>query len=135
MEADRCRNNKVRCAVIDTNVLMYVYLNKADVVGQLKEFGFRRFFVTASIKRELEKLESSLKGRERLAARFALKLLEHFEVVETESEGDSSLIEAAEKYGCVLVTNDKELKRRAKQRGIPVGYLKEDKRIFVELID
>ncbi|AAB90656.1 type II toxin-antitoxin system toxin ribonuclease VapC9 [Archaeoglobus fulgidus] len=135
MEADRGRNNKVRCAVVDTNVLMYVYLNKADVVGQLREFGFSRFLITASVKRELEKLEMSLRGKEKVAARFALKLLEHFEVVETESEGDPSLIEAAEKYGCILITNDKELKRKAKQRGIPVGYLKEDKRVFVELLD
>jgi len=135
METDRSRNNKVRCAVVDTNVLMYIYLNKADVIGQLRELGFNKFFVTASVKRELEKLESSLRGKEKVAARFALKLLDHFEIVETESEGDSSLLEAAQKHGCVLITNDKELKRRAKQMGIPVGYLKEDKRVFVELID
>ncbi len=134
METDRGRNNKVRCAVIDTNVLMYIYLNKADVIGQLRELGFNKFLATASVKRELEKLESSLRGRERTAARFALKLLESFEIVETESEGDSSLLEAAKRYGCVLITNDKGLKRRAKQMGICLGYLKEDKRVFVELI-
>ncbi len=135
METDRSRNNKVRCAVVDTNVLMYIYLNKADVIGQLREFGFNKFFVTASVKRELEKLESSLRGKEKVAARFALKLLNHFEIVETESEGDPSLLEAAQKYGCILITNDKELKKRAKQIGVPVGYLKEDKRVFVELAD
>ncbi len=135
METDRSRNNKVRCAVVDTNVLMYIYLNKADVIGQLREFGFNKFFVTASVKRELEKLESSLRGKEKVAARFALKLLDHFEIVETESEGDPSLLEAAQKYGCILITNDKELKKRAKQIGVPVGYLKEDKRVFVELAD
>ena len=135
METDRSRNNKVRCAVVDTNVLMYIYLNKADVIGQLREFGFNKFFVTASVKRELEKLESSLRGKEKVAARFALKLLDHFEIVETESEGDPSLLEAAQKYGCILITNDKELEKRAKQIGVPVGYLKEDERVFVELAD
>lgn len=135
METDRGRNNKVRCVVIDTNILMYIYLNKADVIGQLREFGFNKFLVTASIKRELEKLESSLRGKERVAAKFALKLLDNFKIVETESEGDFSLLEAAQKYGCVLITNDKELKRKAKQLGIPIGYLKEDKRVFIELVD
>ncbi len=134
METDRSGNNKVRCAVIDTNVLMYIYLNKADVIGQLRELGFNKFLITASVKRELENLESSLKGKERAAARFALKLLDSFEIVETESEGDSSLLEAAQMLGCVLITNDKKLKKRAKQMGIPVGYLREDKRIFVDLI-
>jgi len=134
METDRSGNNKVRCAVIDTNVLMYIYLNKADVIGQLRELGFNKFLITASVKRELENLESSLKGKERAAARFALKLLDSFEIVETESEGDSSLLEAAQMLGCVIITNDKKLKKRAKQMGIPVGYLREDKRIFVDLI-
>lgn len=133
METYRVRHNSIKCAVLDTNVLMYIYLNRTDVLAQLRELGFGRFIVTESVKSELEKLERSLKGKEKKAATFALKLLEVFEIVKTESEGDSSLIEAAERYGCALITNDRELKRKAKQRGVPVGYLRENKRVFVEI--
>ncbi len=134
MEADRFRSNKVRCAVIDTNVLMYIFLNKADVISQLRDEGFRQFVITESVLEELRKLEKSLRGKERNAARFALRLVENcgFQVVSTSSKGDPSLIEAAEKLGCVLITNDKSLKKRAKVRKIPVGYLKGDRRLIVD---
>jgi len=43
METDRCGNYKVRCAVLDTNVLMYVFTEKVDVFAQLRELGFNKF--------------------------------------------------------------------------------------------
>jgi len=134
MEADRFRNNKLRCAVIDTNVLMYIFLNKVDVISWLRGYGFSKFIVTESVMDELMKLERSLKGKERIAARFAKNIIERigFEVVETETSGDTSLIEAAEKFGCVLITNDKELRKKARARKIQVGYLKKDRKLIVE---
>ncbi|WP_202319039.1 type II toxin-antitoxin system VapC family toxin [Archaeoglobus neptunius] len=132
MEADRFGNNKVRGAILDTNILMYVFLNRVDVITQLREEGFTRFAVTSSVLKELEKLEKSLKGKERRAAKFARKLVESFEVIETQTTGDSSLLEGAEKHGYVLITNDKELKKKARARSIPVGYLKKNRRVVVD---
>lgn len=132
MEADRFRNNKVRCAVIDTNILLYIFLNKADVISQLRDYGVNRFLITESVLKELQKLEVSLKGREKRAVKLARRLIEDFEVVKTESEGDSSIIEAAETNGCVMITNDKMLRKRAKEKKIPVGFLKEGGRLFIE---
>ena len=133
MEADRSRNDKVRCAVLDTNVLMYIFLKKIDVIGQLKELGFKRFFVPLQVVEELKRLEISLTGKEKRAARFALNILKNFEVVDVEAEGtDVSLISLAKRLGCVLITNDKELKRRATKEGIQVGYIREMCRVEVE---
>lgn len=135
MEADRFRNNKVRCAVIDTNVLLYMFLNKADVISQLRDYGVGRFLITESVLKELQKLEVNLKGREKRAAKLARELVKDFEIVKivkTESEGDNSIIEAAETHGCIIITNDKMLRKRARERKIPVGFLKEEGRVFFE---
>jgi len=134
MEVNRCRNDKVRCAVIDTNVLMYIFTEKVDVFTQLKELGFNKFIIPSKVVQELRNLTVSLTGKERLAARFALSLVEKFcEVVEIEAVGtDLALLEAARRYGCVLITNDKRLKRKAKQEGIPIGYLREMRYITIE---
>jgi len=134
MEAHRCGNDKIRCAVLDTNVLMYAFLEKVDVFSQLKELGFKRFFVPSKVVQELKNLTISLTGKERLAAKFALNLIERFcEVVEVEAVGtDLALMELAKSKGCVLITNDKRLKKMAKEAGISIGYLRELKRIEIE---
>ncbi len=135
MEADRRGNNKVRCAVLDTNVLMYVYLKKVDVISQLRELGFRKIIVPESVVRELKNLSISLTGKERKAALFALDLVERegIEVVETAKKGDEALIEVANDYGCVLITNDKTLRKRARAAGLTVGMVRELNRI--EILD
>ena len=124
----------MRCAVIDTNVLMYSYLEKVDIFSQLKEMGFKKFYVPSKVVEELERLRISLTGKERLASKFALSLIERYcEVVDVEAGGtDMALIELAKSKGCVLITNDKKLKRMAKERGINIGYLRELKRIEIE---
>ncbi len=126
MEVNRCRNDKVKCAVIDTNILMYSFLNRIDVFDQLRDLGFKRFLVPLKVLKELENLSCSLRGREKIAARFALELVRRFcEVVNTNAVGtDSALIEVARKFKCVLITNDKKLKKKAKELGIPIGYLR-----------
>ena len=59
MEVDRGRNNKVKCAVLDTNVLMYIFLYKVDVFSQLKEYGINEFIVPLQVFNELKSLEKS----------------------------------------------------------------------------
>jgi len=135
METDRSRNNKVKCAALDTNILMYIFLEKVDVFTQLRELGFNKFIIPSKVVEELERLKQSLRGREKLAARFALNLIsacKDCEIVEVEAAGtDVALLATAEKYGCVLITNDKNLKKRAKARGITIGYLREMRRIEI----
>ncbi len=133
METDRGRSDKLKCAIIDTNILMYVFLKKIDVISQLYEFGFKRIIIPRCVIEELEKLAKSLTGKERLAAKFALKLIEgcDFEILECERKSDDSLLELAAIHNCYLITNDKVLKRRAKEIGIPVGYIKEMNRLEI----
>ncbi len=134
MEADRRGNDKVRCAVLDTNVLIYIFTERVDVFAQLRELGFNKFVVPSKVVEELRNLSVSLTGKERQAARFALSLVERFcEVVEIEAVGtDIALLETARRFGCVLITNDKMLKKKAKREGIPVGYLREMKYVAIE---
>ncbi len=134
METDRRGNDKVRCAVLDTNVLMYIFTERVDVFSQLRELGFNKFVVPSKVVKELRNLSVSLTGKERQAARFALSLVEKFcEVVEVEAVGtDIALLETARRFGCVLITNDKMLKKKAKREGIPVGYLREMKYVAIE---
>ncbi len=123
----------MRCAVLDTNILMYIYLKRVDVLTQLRDLGFSKFIIPKSVLNELKSLENSLTGKERIAAKFALKIIESgkIEVVDSKEKGDSALLEVARRFNCYLITNDKNLKRRAKELGIPYGYLREMNRVEI----
>ncbi|MCD6492536.1 MAG: ribonuclease VapC [Archaeoglobaceae archaeon] len=132
MEVDRGRNNKVKCAVLDTNVLMYIFLYKVDVFSQLKEYGINEFIVPLQVFNELKSLEKS-KGNEKRAARFALNLIKHCKIVEVDAVGaDNALIKTAKKYGCYLITNDKALRKKARKNKIVVGYIRKLKKLEIE---
>ncbi|MCS7121984.1 MAG: ribonuclease VapC [Archaeoglobaceae archaeon] len=128
MEANRSRNYRV--VVLDTNVLIYSFLNKLDLVAKLREEGLKAL-VPSGVVGELNNLS---KGKFKKAALFALSLIEKgfIEVVESNKRSDESLIELAEKFNAYIITNDKNLRTRARKRGIGVGYLREGKILFIE---
>jgi len=129
-------SSAMKCAVIDTNVLMYAYLAKIDVFEELKSAGFNRFYLPYDVIEELRILRDKLSGKYSRAARFALQLVEkekNLEVVEIRETGtDSALSELSKQKRCVLITNDRDLRKRAKEQGISVGYIREMNRIHVE---
>ena len=136
METHRGRNNSLRIAIIDTNVLMYIFTEKVDIFTQLRELGYRRFVFPIQVIEELKNLSSTLEGSERRAAIFALNLISKCndcEIVDVKSEGsDNAILRLAEMENAAIITNDKKLRMRAKERGIIVGYLREMKYVEIE---
>ncbi|MFP3909797.1 MAG: PIN domain-containing protein [Halobacteriota archaeon] len=121
----------MNCAAIDTNTLLYIYLHKVDVFELLEKKGFNRFLIPGMVLDELKKLQDKLSGEEKIAASFALNLVEEkCEVANVQAESaDDSLISLAEEYNCTLVSSDKELIKKAKTRSVETAYLREMKKI------
>ncbi len=121
----------MNCAAIDTNTLLYIYLNKVDVFELLEKKGFSQFFIPRMVLDELKQLQNKLSGEEKIAAGFALNLVEDkCEVVNIQAEStDDSLIDLAEQYNCIMVSSDKQLIKKAKQRSVKTAYLREMKKI------
>ncbi|MDI9645080.1 MAG: ribonuclease VapC [Archaeoglobales archaeon] len=133
MEADRSRYNRLKAAVIDTNVFIYASINGVDILEQLRDMGFVRILIPSSVLEELKKLAENLKGAEKRAAIFAIKTIDEkkLEVVDSKKSGDEALIEVAEKEKAVIITNDKELKKTAINKKIPIGTLREGSRVVI----
>lgn len=113
MEANRIGYNRI---IFDTNALLYAVKNKLD----LSEF---KILIPKAVINELKMLEEKLSGNEKIAAKIALKVVEKAEVIDSR-EGDEGIIEVARKFDCILVTNDKELRKKAEKFGIRTGYIK-----------
>ncbi len=97
--------------ILDTNALIYLIKDRID----LRKFTPEEIGVPTSAIKELEKL-SAKDGN----AKLALKLVDRFRVLEVQSLGDDGVIEAATKYRGSVITNDRILKERLKERNIRV---------------
>jgi rRNA-processing protein FCF1 len=70
------------------------------------------------------------------AAKLGLSIVRKrgFRLVRTESQGDDGVLETALRMDAAILTNDKELKKRAKEMNLPVIYLRGEDRLEMEEI-
>ena len=121
--------------VIDTNFFMVPFQFNVDIITELENLLPSYKLTTPSfVINELKGLKKNNKGKIRLNANLALKLansskveIKDISLLENETV-DDALLRVSE----VLATNDIELKKRAKDKGITVAYLRQKKYIAVE---
>ena len=121
--------------VIDTNFFMVPFQFNVDIITELEKILPSYKLTTPSfVINELKGLKRNNKGKTRLNANLALKLansskieIKDISLLENETV-DDALLRVSE----VLATNDIELKKRAKDKGITVAYLRQKKYIAVE---
>jgi rRNA-processing protein FCF1 len=124
--------------LFDTNFLMSVFekpVNAVERVEELLETKVRPIILRSQL-RELEKIASSEKRHK--AARIARAVLEYvkkrgFEVVDDEGEVvDDAIVEASKRGGYIVATNDRELRRRLRESGVSVVYMRSDGKFELE---
>ncbi|CAD5243460.1 PIN domain-containing protein [Thermococcus camini] len=123
----------------DTNFLLVPGQFGVDIIGELNRVLDVKFRIAVPnvVLQELEVIERKSRGKDLLAIRMAKKLAERFEVVEIGRFGekpiDDQIFDFAVKNEHVIVcTNDKGLKRRLREKGVPVVYLRSKKILELE---
>ena len=83
---------------------------------------------------ELKGLKRNNKGKIRLNADLALKLANssNIEIKDISLENNETVDDALLRVSEVLATNDIELKKRARKKGITVAYLRQKKYIAID---
>ena len=125
--------------VPDTNFLLVPGQFGVDIIGELNRIIDVRFkiIIPNVVLDELSVIERKSRGKDLLAIRMAKKLAERFETVEIGRFGerpiDDQIFDFATRNKRVIVcTNDKGLKKRLRERGIPVVYLRSKKILELE---
>ncbi|KUJ98470.1 MAG: uncharacterized protein PWP49_1456 [Thermococcaceae archaeon] len=123
----------------DTNFLLVPGQFGVDIVSELHRVLDVKFEVLIPnvVLDELNVIERKVKGKDLMAVRMAKKLAEKFNIVEIGRFGekpiDQQILEFALKTPNVIVcTNDKALKRKLRENGIPVVYLRQKKILELE---
>ncbi|HEC88198.1 MAG TPA: hypothetical protein ENI52_02660 [Thermoplasmata archaeon] len=126
----------MRAVVLDTNALMMPYQYGINIEKELTRLlGICRIIVPRTVVEEIEKL-SEEEGKIGRAAKLGLSIIKKrgFRLMETENMGDDGVLETAIKMDAAILTNDKELKNKARELNLPIIYLRGGTRLEMEEI-
>ena len=125
----------MRKILLDTNFLLIPYQFKVDVFTQIDKistFNYKIFILDRSLE-ELKKIVDEQRGKNKDAAKIALKLvaIKNIGIIKTKSnkKTDEIILELASKNNFIVATQDKELKSRLKEKNVPLMVLRQKKRV------
>lgn len=121
--------------VIDTNFFMVPFQFNVDIINELeKALPSYKLTTPIFVINELKGLKRNNKGKIRLNADLALKLANssNIEIKDISLENNETVDDALLRVSEVLATNDIELKKRARKKGITVAYLRQKKYIAID---
>jgi rRNA-processing protein FCF1 len=106
-----------------------------DILSQLESllpsYGLA---VPSPVMDELENIKRTSRGRSRIAASVALKIAKSppINIIPLELGEDEKVDDVLLRISTVLCTNDRELRKKARDRGIPVVYLRQRKYLAID---
>jgi rRNA-processing protein FCF1 len=116
----------MQTVVLDTNALLMPFEVKINLDLALSDLlGDVRCVVPGPLIGELKRLDHKF-------AKAALGLARKYEIVQTVLSGDEAVIETAVSTGGYILTNDKDLRVKARKQGIPLIYLRSGTHLVVE---
>ncbi|RLF41862.1 MAG: hypothetical protein DRN12_01990 [Thermoplasmata archaeon] len=121
--------------ILDSSALMMVFEFNIDIEEELDRLlGRYHILIPRNVVDEIDFLSQKGRGRKKQLAKTALKLLQRYDIIDVDSNlnADDAVVAAAEEYNGMVVTNDRELRRKLKEKGIPRICLRGKHRLMIE---
>jgi|SRR3989344_4106154 len=123
--------------LLDTNFLLIPWQFKVDIFTQIDNIAHFKYglFILDKTLDELKKIVEEQKGKDKDAAKVALKLIaiKNIGIIKTEEDGetDEIILKTASKDDFIVATQDKDLKRRLINQGASVIILRQKKTLAI----
>lgn len=122
MASDRLwEHRKERLVVLDSNAVLMLFECSINLESELlRLLGSFHIVVPDFVVKELNILFEKSRGKKKVNAKAGLSLIKNYDVVDfdTDKNCDDALLDFAFSNGAIVVTNDKELRRRFKDRSL-----------------
>ena len=128
MASHRLRHHKglKMRVLLDTNLLLLPHRHKVDVFAEIERLMIGKHTVCtfSTVLDELKALVDSTEDG--VAAKVGLELVggRGVEVIPSSGDVDSAILEYAKNHDVIVATNDRELKRKLKEVGVKVIYMR-----------
>ncbi|ODS37511.1 MAG: hypothetical protein A7315_04035 [Candidatus Altiarchaeales archaeon WOR_SM1_79] len=114
--------------IFDTNFLMIPYKENIEIFQEIKRLVPEKYeiFTFTGVVNELKKIEEGKgsKGKDKIASRIALQLIEkkNIKVMESHGRVDKFIIDFAQrnKKNVIICTNDKKLREKLKELNVSI---------------
>ncbi len=124
--------------LLDTNFLMLPLRFGVDLrpeLGRVVEASFS-LATTPAVLDELRRLKKNVKTRESKNIDFAIASAEGMEKIDDvllpEEDVDDQLVRLSEQEGLIVATTDSELRKRIRQKGKPVVFLRQRRFLSID---
>ena len=124
--------------ILDANFLFIPIQFNLDIFDELQRILNRRFvsIVLSSTLKELEGLTQSKLLKTQKQAENALKLVDKCKFVSIKKNCnetfDDVIVRISSEWKCLVATNDRNLKQKLREQGVPVIYMRQKKRLELE---
>jgi hypothetical protein len=124
--------------ILDANFLFIPIQFNLDIFDELQRILNRRFvsIVLSSTVKELEGLTQSKSLKTQKQAENALKLVDKCKFVSVNKNCnetfDDVIVRISSEWKCIVATNDRNLKQKLREKGVPVIYMRQKKRLELE---
>ena len=133
MAFNRLRRNREKTVILDSSAIMMLFEFSIDLEDELTRLlGRFHILVPSPIIEELKFLSEQGIGKKRLNAKAALKLIKRYEIADEKGTGDDSVLLLAQKLNGVVVTNDRDLRKKVKKSSLQTIYLRGKNRLVLE---
>jgi len=129
------RDKKEKKVILDSSAIMMPFEFSIDLEDELTRLlGRYHIFIPTAVISEIEFLSKYGKGRKKNIATASLKLIGRYDSIDSEGSGDDAVFNLAKKMQGIVVTNDKELRKRLVKISIPTIFLRAKKQLAMDPI-
>ena len=134
MASNRLRSNRDhKIVILDSNALMMLFEFSIDLEDELTRLlGKYKIVIPSPILEEIKYLSKDGKGKKKLIAKPTLELIKKYEIVDVEGNADDSVIILAKKLNGIVLTNDREIRKRAKENSLHNIFLRGKNKLVLE---
>jgi len=134
MASNRLREDRNgKTVILDSSAVMMLFEFSIDLEDELTRLlGKFRIIVPSPIVEELKLLSEKGKGKKKLIAKPSLELIKKYEIVDEGGNGDDAVLMLAKKLNGIVITNDRELRKRVKESSLQTIYLRGKSRLVLD---
>jgi rRNA-processing protein FCF1 len=116
----------MQTVILDTNALLMPFERRLNIDLEVQRLlGSVRMVIPEPLLGELQRSHNK-------HASAALAMAGKYEKIPTDARGDDAVLELAVRLQAPVVTNDKKLRIRLRQQGIPLIYLRSGNHLILE---